>query len=77
MRASLARWGNSLAVRVPKEVAESVGLREGSALDLVVEEGAIVLRRRRYDIRALVDSAKGMEPPPLLLEDPPKGSEFW
>jgi len=36
MRASIARWGNSLAVRVPKEVAASVGLREGAVVELTV-----------------------------------------
>jgi antitoxin MazE len=77
MRASLARWGNSLAVRVPKEVAASVGLREGAALDLTVEDGALVLRRRRYDLDELVAAMAGAEPPPLILEDEPRGSEVW
>lgn len=77
MRASIARWGNSLAVRVPKEVAASVGLREGAAVELTVEDDAIVLRRRRYDIRDLVAAMAGVEPPPLLLEDEPRGSEVW
>jgi antitoxin MazE len=77
VRASIARWGNSLAVRVPKEVAASVGLREGVAVELTVEDGAIVLRRRRYDIRDLVAAMADVEPPPLLLDDEPRGSEVW
>jgi antitoxin MazE len=77
MRASLARWGNSLAVRVPKEVAASLGLREGAALDLSVEDGALVLRRRRYDLDELVAAMAGAEPPPLILEDWPRGGEVW
>ena len=77
MRASIARWGNSLAVRVPKEVAASVGLREGVAVELTVEDDAIVLRRRRYDIRDLVAAMADVEPPPLLSEDEPRGSEVW
>jgi antitoxin MazE len=77
MRASIAKWGNSLAVRVPKEVAASVGLREGAAVELTVEDDAIVLRRRRYDIKDLVAAMKGVEPPPLLTEDDPRGSEVW
>jgi antitoxin MazE len=77
MRASIAKWGNSLAVRVPKEVAASVGLREGAAVEMTVEDDAIVLRRRRYDIKDLVAAMKGVEPPPLLMEDDPRGSEVW
>ena len=77
MRAALSRWGNSLAVRLPKDLAESVGLREGAALELTVEDDAIVLRRRRYDIRQLVASMDSEAMPPLLLEDEPRGSEEW
>ena len=77
MRASIARWGNSLAVRVPKDIAASVGLGEGAALDLTVEDDAIVLRRRRYDIAELVAAMAGAEQPPLLMDDAPRGSEVW
>jgi antitoxin MazE len=77
MRASIARWGNSLAVRVPKELAASLGLREGAAVEMTVEDDAIVLRRRRYDIRELVAAMADKERPPLLLEDEPRGSEIW
>ena len=77
MRASVARWGNSLAVRVPREAAETVGLRAGVALDLTIEDDAIVLRRRRYDIGELVAAMSEAEQPPLLMEDEPRGSEIW
>ena len=77
MRASIARWGNSLAVRVPREVAASIGLREGGSVEMTVEADAIVLRRRRYDIKDLVAAMADVEPPPLLLEDEPRGSEVW
>ncbi|MBA3811027.1 MAG: AbrB/MazE/SpoVT family DNA-binding domain-containing protein [Caulobacteraceae bacterium] len=77
MRSSIARWGNSLAVRVPREVAETMGLREGVTLDLTMDDDAIVLRRRRYDIRDLVAAMADTEQPPLLMEDEPRGGEIW
>ncbi len=77
MRTSLARWGNSLAVRVPKDVAESLGLREGAAVELTVENQAIIVRRRQYDIRELVAAMDTAGPSSLLLEDEPRGSEEW
>ncbi|MDB5479264.1 MAG: AbrB/MazE/SpoVT family DNA-binding protein [Caulobacteraceae bacterium] len=72
MRASIVRWGNSLAVRVPKEVAASIGLREGSAVEMTAEHDAIVLRRRRHDVKDLVAAMADVEPPPGLLEDEPR-----
>ena len=76
MRTSIAKWGNSLAVRVPREAAAAAGLREGAILDLTLEGDAIVLRRRSVDIRDLVASIEG-PPPPLEFEDDPRGSEAW
>ncbi len=76
MRTSLARWGNSLAVRVPKEAAAAAGLREGAALELTLEGKTLVLRRRDHDIRDLVAAIEG-PPPPLELDDAPRGSEAW
>ena len=44
----VAKWGNSLAVRLPKETAEMLGLREGD--DVTFEhtpEGDVKLFRQR------------------------------
>lgn len=76
MRVSVARWGNSLAVRLPREAARAADLNEGASLDLEVQDGVLTLRRRRYDIRELV-AAIASPPPPLELEDAPRGSEAW
>ena len=76
MRTSIAKWGNSLAVRVPREAAAAAGLREGAMLDLTVEDDAIVLRRRTVDIRVLVAAIEG-QPPPIEFEDEARGSEAW
>ena len=32
----VARWGNSLAVRLPKSVVETLGLKEGDAIEIHV-----------------------------------------
>lgn len=33
MKMQIGRWGNSLAVRLPKELVERYGLREGGEID--------------------------------------------
>ncbi len=46
MATQLARWGNSLAIRIPKTVLRQAGLREGEAIDVSLwDNGAVVLRR--------------------------------
>ena len=41
----IVKWGNSLAVRIPKPVAEEAGLGEGDSVSLQAAEGQIALRR--------------------------------
>jgi antitoxin MazE len=43
-KAQLAKWGNSLAVRIPKDVAEQVRLREGDSIVIEALDGHIELR---------------------------------
>ena len=46
MRAQMLKWGNSLAVRIPKAIAEEAKLKEGDSLEIeVAAEGAVQLNR--------------------------------
>lgn len=46
MKAQMVKWGNSLAVRIPKPVVEKAKLKEGDALEIeAAAEGHIELRR--------------------------------
>ena len=44
--AQVVKWGNSLAVRIPKPVAEEAGVVEGDAIELKAGQGEIKLRLR-------------------------------
>jgi antitoxin MazE len=52
----IAKWGNSLGLRLPKSVALEAHLHEGDTVSVSVEDGAIVVRAARptYSIDALV-----------------------
>lgn len=41
----VAKWGNSLAVRLPADLVRELGLKEGDQIDLVKHEGAVKVRR--------------------------------
>jgi antitoxin MazE len=43
----IVKWGNSLAVRIPKPVAEQAGVREGDAIVIAAGAGEISLRRKQ------------------------------
>jgi len=41
----IGRWGRSLAIRIPGEVATAAGLRDGERVDVEAHDGEIVVRR--------------------------------
>ena len=45
MKAQMVKWGNSLAVRIPKPVAEEARLKDGDLLEIEAVEGHIELRK--------------------------------
>lgn len=43
MRTRIQKWGNSLAVRIPKPFADEMGTSENSSILMMIEEGALVI----------------------------------
>lgn len=48
-RTKITRWGNSLGIRIPKALADEIGLREGHPVEVASEAGAIVVRPVRVE----------------------------
>lgn len=44
MKTKVAKWGNSLALRIPRELASSHRLEEGSSVEIIEENGGLRLR---------------------------------
>ena len=61
MQVRVARWGNSLGLRIPKDIAGRAGLCEGARVEVEAEGDRIIITpaRRRY---VLADLLKGMTP---------------
>jgi antitoxin MazE len=52
----IAKWGNSLGLRLPKSVAVEADVDEGDTVDVSVKNGTIVIRPSRptYSLERLV-----------------------
>jgi antitoxin MazE len=58
MRTKVQKWGNSLAVRIPRSFAEEVQVAAGSTVTLSVERGGLMIRpvsRRTYRLSDLIE----------------------
>jgi len=61
MQAQVARWGNSLGLRIPKDVALRAGLHAGVRVEIEVEGDRIVVSRARPR-HVLAELLRGMTP---------------
>lgn len=80
MRTKVQRWGNSLAVRIPKAFAEDVGIEADSPIDLSLSDGDLVLSPPKPAALALKDLLAGITDENLHREietGPAVGDEVW
>lgn len=57
MRVRVQKWGNSLAIRIPKPFAAEAGVLQGGEVELAVSRGRLVvapLASARYRLRELL-----------------------
>lgn len=76
----IAKWGNSLAVRIPLAIAKQASLTEGDSVKLALDAGGnIVLRpaRRKYELSDLVAQITPKNRHPGIDWGRPQGKESW
>jgi antitoxin MazE len=80
MVTKLQKWGNSLAVRIPKPLAEELEAEAGVEVDLQVEDGRLTLtpvRRSGYSLDELVAGITPENRHDEVDWGPPRGREAW
>ncbi len=60
MRGVIQKWGNSLGVRLPKKLAQEVGINNKSGVDISVDDGKILIEpkqtRKKYKLKNLLSN---------------------
>jgi antitoxin MazE len=51
MQVRIAKWGNSLAVRLPRAITDDLGLAEGQSVDIGIEDGSVRLKPSTERVR--------------------------
>lgn len=84
MKVTFQKWGNSLALRVPKAVADQIGARDGRAAEMTVTNGKLVIevalpkrRKRRYALDELVAGITPDNRHDEIDWGPTVGNEVW
>lgn len=80
MRIKIQKWGNSMALRIPKSFADQVSIKLGSSVDLSIQDGKIIiepLKTEEYDLKLLVDAINEANLHNEYMVDEPRGKEIW
>jgi antitoxin MazE len=80
MNATIQKWGNSLALRIPKTVARDTQLKNGSIVNLAVRKGTVIIEPVKKTKYRLDDLLKGVSKKNIhdsVDTGPPVGREVW
>ena len=80
MKTSIRRWGNSLALRIPRSYASETRISEGSDVELTLKSGTLVvrpLRRKRHSLHELLKRITEMNRHGSVDTGKPVGKETW
>jgi antitoxin MazE len=79
MRTRVQKWGNSLAVRIPKPFAEGAGLMASSEVELSLEAGElrVALVRPRWKLYQLLSKVTKRNRHAEVEIGPAAGREAW
>ncbi|MDP2793353.1 MAG: AbrB/MazE/SpoVT family DNA-binding domain-containing protein [Sulfurisoma sp.] len=81
MNLHIARWGNSLALRIPAEVVRSIGIKEGDSMEAnLTADGGLAIRPARWDrkifARELAEARAAMSMGTSVMDELRRGARY-
>jgi antitoxin MazE len=80
MQTKIQKWGNSLAIRIPKSFALNVNLKQNELVDISIDKGKIIISPIAQKEYSLEELLKGVSENNLHSEidtGAPAGKEIW
>jgi len=80
MRAKIQKWGNSLALRIPKGYAQDANLENNSEVDIYLEDNQIVIKPVSRENKSLEELLAGVNEKNIHSEvetGSAEGKEIW
>ena len=80
MRTQIQKWGNSLALRIPKSFAAESSIGEGSVVDMSIVEGKLIIEPVSEPTYTLEELLAGITRKNIHTEvdtGSPTGKEVW
>jgi antitoxin MazE len=78
MTIKVQKWGNSLGVRIPRKIANSLHLISGTEVEVTVKEQTIIIKNNYSELdRLLQDINQSNIHKEQFVEEDRQGNEAW
>ena len=80
MHTKITKWGNSLALRIPKSFALNANLKQNELVDLSIEKERIIItpiHEKEYSLKELLDKVTESNLHGEFDTGGPVGKEIW
>ncbi len=79
MKTTIQKWGNSLAIRIPKNISKDTRVSEGSNIDIIVDNGKIIISPspREYSLKELLKNVTSENIHSEISTGDYVGGEIW
>ena len=76
MHINVTKWGNSLGVRIPRILANKLGIHEGTPVDVSIQDCHILISKE-YSLKSLMDQVTSENIHKEIQVGPACGKESW
>lgn len=80
MEVQVQKWGNSLAIRIPKSFAIETHIANGSIINLSLADGKLIatpIYKKKYSLTDLLQSVSENNIHEEIVTGDPAGKEIW
>ena len=80
MRTKVQKWGNSLAIRIPKLFAQNIRLRNNDSVELLLKKGKLIISPitdKEYTLKELLSGVTVDNVHNEIDMGKPVGKEVW
>jgi len=80
MTTQIKTWGNSLAVRIPKEISRKLRLHSGSQVQILTNDNTVIVRpvkKEKITLTDLVSKITKENKHSIIFNHKAQGKEVW
>ena len=77
MEGNIQKWGNSLGLRIPMQLAKQLKLHEGSLVAIEIELDRLIIQPAKYNLGMMLKDITPKNRHHQILNDEQQGNEEW